>query len=76
MRMTTGESIALEIQFDLTIELLPRVKLGWRVVEKEIVSKLLEKEERLEWWFEQNIDEKSRDVEGDEYGMKYEGMGD
>ncbi|GJX30873.1 hypothetical protein Tco_0240728 [Tanacetum coccineum] len=27
MRMTTGESIALEIQFDLTVELLPRVKL-------------------------------------------------
>ncbi|GJY96772.1 hypothetical protein Tco_0513682 [Tanacetum coccineum] len=25
--MTTGESIALEIQFDLTVELLPRVKL-------------------------------------------------
>ncbi|GKC86801.1 hypothetical protein Tco_1147450 [Tanacetum coccineum] len=24
MRMTTGESIALEIQFDLTVELLPR----------------------------------------------------
>ncbi|GJS42940.1 hypothetical protein Tco_0567983 [Tanacetum coccineum] len=70
MRMTTREPIALEIQFDLTVELLPRV------VEKEIVSKLLEKEERLEWWFEQNIDEKSRDVEGDEYGMKYEGMGD
>ncbi|GJV18284.1 hypothetical protein Tco_1367304 [Tanacetum coccineum] len=32
MRMTTGESIALEIQFDLTVELLPRVKLGsWLV---------------------------------------------
>ncbi|GJY90169.1 hypothetical protein Tco_0505365 [Tanacetum coccineum] len=28
MIMTTGESIALEIQFDLTVELLPRVKLG------------------------------------------------
>ncbi|GKD98537.1 hypothetical protein Tco_1382434, partial [Tanacetum coccineum] len=28
MRMTTGESTALEIQFDLTVELLPRVKLG------------------------------------------------
>ncbi|GKB47102.1 hypothetical protein Tco_0897855 [Tanacetum coccineum] len=26
MRMTTGESIAQEIQFDLTVELLPRVK--------------------------------------------------
>ncbi|GJU22795.1 hypothetical protein Tco_1156137, partial [Tanacetum coccineum] len=26
--MTTGESIALETQFDLTVELLPRVKLG------------------------------------------------
>ncbi|GJS60529.1 hypothetical protein Tco_0655313 [Tanacetum coccineum] len=25
MRMTTGESIALEIQFDLTVELLPRL---------------------------------------------------
>ncbi|GJS35673.1 hypothetical protein Tco_0534055 [Tanacetum coccineum] len=30
IRMTTGESIALEIQFDLTIELLPRVKLEGR----------------------------------------------
>ncbi|GJT65532.1 hypothetical protein Tco_1017012 [Tanacetum coccineum] len=28
MKMSTGESIALEIQFDLTVELLPRVKLG------------------------------------------------
>ncbi|GJX36070.1 ribonuclease H-like domain-containing protein [Tanacetum coccineum] len=28
MRMTTRESIALEIQFDLTVELLPKVKLG------------------------------------------------
>ncbi|GKA78560.1 hypothetical protein Tco_0785097 [Tanacetum coccineum] len=73
MRMTTREPIALEIQFDLTVELLPR---DGRVVEKEIVSRLLEEEERLEWWFEQDIDEKSRDVEGDEYGMKYEGMGD
>ncbi|GJU75597.1 hypothetical protein Tco_1272667 [Tanacetum coccineum] len=34
MRMTTGESIALEIQFDLTVELLQRVKLGsWNFVE-------------------------------------------
>ncbi|GKF89822.1 hypothetical protein Tco_0263785 [Tanacetum coccineum] len=28
MRMTTGESIALEIQFDLTVELLPRLFLN------------------------------------------------
>ncbi|GKA11524.1 hypothetical protein Tco_0691070 [Tanacetum coccineum] len=28
MRMTTGESMALEIQFDLMVELLPRLKLG------------------------------------------------
>ncbi|GJS05204.1 hypothetical protein Tco_0321712 [Tanacetum coccineum] len=28
MRMTTRESIALEIQFDLMVKLLPRVKLG------------------------------------------------
>ncbi|GJT01729.1 putative ribonuclease H-like domain-containing protein [Tanacetum coccineum] len=41
MRMTTGESIALEIQFDLTVELLPRVKLGsWRSLVAEILKKL------------------------------------
>ncbi|GJX97875.1 hypothetical protein Tco_0353673 [Tanacetum coccineum] len=68
MRMTTREPIALEIQFDLMVELLPRVKLGSWVVEKEIVSKLLEKEERLEWWFEQDIDEKEVRFEGDEDG--------
>ena len=28
MRMATGEPISLEIQFDLTVELLPGEKLG------------------------------------------------
>ncbi|GJV60241.1 hypothetical protein Tco_1466341 [Tanacetum coccineum] len=36
--MTTGESIALEIQFDLMVELLPRVKLGSQSKNLEALS--------------------------------------
>ncbi|GJW02167.1 hypothetical protein Tco_1561023 [Tanacetum coccineum] len=36
MRMTIGESIALEIQFDLMVELLPRVNLGVHTKQVEI----------------------------------------
>jgi hypothetical protein len=32
--MTTGEPIALEIQFDLTVELLPGEKLGSCITRK------------------------------------------
>ncbi|GKB52570.1 hypothetical protein Tco_0903323 [Tanacetum coccineum] len=37
---------------------------------KEIVSKLLEEEEKLEWWFEQDIDKEEERFEGDEDGGK------
>ncbi|GJT48364.1 hypothetical protein Tco_0974521 [Tanacetum coccineum] len=35
---------------------------------KEIVSRLLEEEEKLEWWFEQDIDKEEERFEGDEDG--------
>ncbi|GKE15888.1 hypothetical protein Tco_1423465 [Tanacetum coccineum] len=38
------------------------------MVVKEIVSRLLEEEEKLEWWFEQDIDKEEERFEGDEDG--------
>ncbi|GJW84455.1 hypothetical protein Tco_0157600 [Tanacetum coccineum] len=35
---------------------------------KEIVSRLLEEEEKLEWWFEQDIDKEEERFEGDKDG--------
>ncbi|GJU70062.1 hypothetical protein Tco_1256321 [Tanacetum coccineum] len=35
------------------------------MVVKEIVSRLLEEVEKLEWWFEQDIDEEEEDEEGE-----------
>ncbi|GKE48375.1 hypothetical protein Tco_1479633, partial [Tanacetum coccineum] len=40
----------------------------YKMVVKEIVSRLLEEEEKLEWWFEQDIDKEEERFEGDEYG--------
>ncbi|GJW80377.1 KAT8 regulatory NSL complex subunit 3 [Tanacetum coccineum] len=37
-----------------------------KMVVKEIVSRLLEEEEKLEWWFEQDIDKEEERFEGDE----------
>ncbi|GJW70603.1 ribonuclease H-like domain-containing protein [Tanacetum coccineum] len=39
-----------------------------QMVVKEIVSRLLEEEEKLEWWFEQDIDKEEVRFEGDEDG--------
>ncbi|GKA59252.1 hypothetical protein Tco_0758565 [Tanacetum coccineum] len=39
-----------------------------KMVVKEIVSRLLEEEEKLEWWFEQDIDKEEERFEGDEDG--------
>ncbi|GJS96271.1 hypothetical protein Tco_0803239 [Tanacetum coccineum] len=39
-----------------------------KLVLKEIVSRLLEEEEKLEWWFNQDIDEEEVRFEGDEDG--------
>ncbi|GKB09817.1 hypothetical protein Tco_0843740 [Tanacetum coccineum] len=39
---------------------------------KEIVSRLLEEEEKLEWWFEQDIDKEEERFEGDEDGGELE----
>ncbi|GJV26307.1 hypothetical protein Tco_1379002 [Tanacetum coccineum] len=39
-----------------------------RMVVKEIVSRLLEEDEKLEWWFEQDIDKEEVRFEGDEDG--------
>ncbi|GJV82115.1 putative reverse transcriptase domain-containing protein [Tanacetum coccineum] len=37
-----------------------------KMVVKEIVSRLLEEEEKLEWWFEKDIDKEEERFEGDE----------
>ncbi|GJR50633.1 hypothetical protein Tco_1401154 [Tanacetum coccineum] len=39
------------------------------MVVKEIVGRLLEEEEKLEWWFEQDIDKEEERFEGDEDGV-------
>ncbi|GJV62115.1 ribonuclease H-like domain-containing protein [Tanacetum coccineum] len=39
-----------------------------QMVVKEILSRLLEEEEKLEWWFEQDIDKEEVRFEGDEDG--------
>ncbi|GJR63630.1 hypothetical protein Tco_1505792 [Tanacetum coccineum] len=39
-----------------------------RMVVKEILSRLLEEEEKLEWWFKQDIDKEEVRFEGDEDG--------
>ncbi|GJV17422.1 hypothetical protein Tco_1362745 [Tanacetum coccineum] len=39
-----------------------------KMVVKEIVGRLLEEEEKLEWWFEQDIDKEEERFEGDEDG--------
>nr|GEX07844.1 hypothetical protein [Tanacetum cinerariifolium] len=38
------------------------------MVVKEIISRLLEEEEKLEWWFKQDIDKEEERFEGDEDG--------
>ncbi|GJZ64870.1 hypothetical protein Tco_0621566 [Tanacetum coccineum] len=51
-----------------TVEILAQL-LGLRdckMVVKEIVSRLLEEEEKLEWWFEKDIDKEEERFEGDE----------
>ncbi|GJY72470.1 hypothetical protein Tco_0476173 [Tanacetum coccineum] len=45
-----------------------RAKRDCMMVVKEIVSRLLEEEEKLEWWFEQDIDKEEERFEGDEDG--------
>ncbi|GJS59190.1 ribonuclease H-like domain-containing protein [Tanacetum coccineum] len=42
--------------------------LSCGMVVKEILSRLLEEEEKLEWWFEQDIDKEEVRFEGDEDG--------
>ncbi|GJU05243.1 hypothetical protein Tco_1121673, partial [Tanacetum coccineum] len=44
-----------------------RMNLWWMVV-KEIVSRLLEEEDKLEWWFEQDIDKEEVRFKGDKDG--------
>ncbi|GJX25228.1 hypothetical protein Tco_0231524 [Tanacetum coccineum] len=39
-----------------------------KMVVKEIVGRLLEEEEKLEWWFEQDIDKEEERFKGDEDG--------
>ncbi|GKB47275.1 hypothetical protein Tco_0898028 [Tanacetum coccineum] len=46
------------------------------VVVKVIVGRLLEKDEKLEWWFEQDIDREEKRFEGDEDGGELEDVGD
>ncbi|GJR98311.1 hypothetical protein Tco_0270485 [Tanacetum coccineum] len=46
-----------------------------KMVVKEIVSRLLEEEEKLEWWFEQDIDKEEVRFEGDEDGDELEDVG-
>ncbi|GKD27876.1 hypothetical protein Tco_1234090, partial [Tanacetum coccineum] len=46
-----------------------------KMVVKEIVSRLLEEEEKLEWWFEQDIDKEEERFEGDEDGGELEDVG-
>ncbi|GKD27661.1 hypothetical protein Tco_1233875, partial [Tanacetum coccineum] len=46
------------------------------MVVKEIVGRLLEEEEKLEWWFEQDIDKEEERIEGDEDGGEVWKLGD
>ncbi|GJX23100.1 hypothetical protein Tco_0227545 [Tanacetum coccineum] len=41
------------------------------MVVKEIVNRLLEEVEKLEWWFEQDIDDEEEDDEEGEVVVKY-----
>ncbi|GJY33549.1 hypothetical protein Tco_0418018 [Tanacetum coccineum] len=40
----------------------------YMMVVKEIVGRLLEEEEKMKWWFEQDIDKEEARFEGDEDG--------
>ncbi|GJU51413.1 hypothetical protein Tco_1220968 [Tanacetum coccineum] len=42
---------------------------------KVIFGRLLEEEEKLEWWFEQDIDREEKRFQGDEYGGELEDIG-
>ncbi|GKA82431.1 hypothetical protein Tco_0789179 [Tanacetum coccineum] len=50
--------------------------LPTKMVVKEIVSRLLEEEEKLEWWFEQDIDKEEVRFEGDDDGDEVRKLGD
>ncbi|GJZ50807.1 hypothetical protein Tco_0605322, partial [Tanacetum coccineum] len=49
-------------------DLQHKIEEDCKMVVKEIVSRLLEEEEKLEWWFEQDIDKEEERFEGDEDG--------
>ncbi|GJZ18007.1 hypothetical protein Tco_0554130, partial [Tanacetum coccineum] len=50
--------------------------MDYKMVVKEIVSRLLEEEEKLEWWFEKDIDKEEERFEGDEDGGEVRELGD
>ncbi|GKD92611.1 hypothetical protein Tco_1372448, partial [Tanacetum coccineum] len=47
-----------------------RAKRDCMMVVKEIVSRLLEEVEKLEWWFEQDIDDEEEEDEEGEGGSE------
>ncbi|GJR71295.1 hypothetical protein Tco_0083660 [Tanacetum coccineum] len=75
LRLLVEATAAQEVQGKYTkwlLLLMLKLLLDCKMVVKEIVSRLLEEEEKLEWWFEQDIDKEEERFERDELVVKYE----